>query len=206
LALEVRDDDEESFCDVIASEMLMPRELIEPAFNQAINGSASPSNATVRLARAFNVSTEAMSRRLVEDLGALRGVMLGVRWLDSRQEGEMARQDPSWRLAWWAATPDVMGSLYLPPVSHRPKVSVPFMEEAYLGAASAMSEVPFGTVRLGNLGKIMAQLSRGRQQAATWWIHSNKPEAVQLPLDNARSDPDHLMRRASELVVFWPAN
>jgi len=202
--------DEESFCNLVASEILMPADMVGPHIQKhhPKDIGASPITTIVGLAEVFKVSAGAMARRLVEDLEVLDGIALGCRWLPKvASSNNSTPLGWAWRLSWWAASPAVIGPLYLPAASRRPRVGLMALEEAYLHRAGLGVEIDLKSISLGNLRKILSE-EAGERATAHVWVHPILPSGIQLRSRSsegqAPEDPAVLVRQASEVIAFFP--
>ena len=205
-----RPEEEEAFCNMFASELLMPGDWIFSALEKGSDDARyrCPPIVIQNLAETFQVSRRAMARRLVEDLGVLQGIAMGARWLGAR--GDLS-QGPlgnwTWRLSWAATSPNVADALYLPSAQKRPRLKLPALEDVYKAGVAKCLEVPPGAVRLGNLRKILNEHA-AVGEATCIWILPTRPTGVQLSSEPGEAlrdhDLDHTIRRRYELVMFIP--
>jgi Zn-dependent peptidase ImmA (M78 family) len=202
--------EEEAFCDVFASELVLPRRQLYSVMNQiAARGDVKSPLEYIRiLANDFEVSTEVVGRRMVEDLAILHGALVGLRWLPKSEDTVESWDSWAWRVAWRAISSDLAKVHYFPPVQKRPKARMPLVEDSFSGRRAVHSRIGISMVRFGSLGKALGSLGSAMNQTDVWIIPI-VPEAVQLPLpmeDGSRLDDEEVIRRASEILVFFPLN
>ena len=61
-----------------------------------------------------------------------------------------------WRLSWWAASPQVMEELYLPPVHKRPRMNLSVIEESFQDKKLKLKSLKLTEIKIGNLKKYLA--------------------------------------------------
>jgi len=202
--------DEETFCNLFASEVLMPAHMVQAELKQleSNDDKLSPLDYFERLARKFNVSIEAMTRRLIEDLGLFHGIALGSRWFPGLlSKTKLIATDPAWRLTWWAASPEIITPLYLPFTGKRPKLGLQIAERAYMNRERLNVHLELKDIQLGNLKKI---LQRGDKEltATNVWARASVPKRVPQDSDvNRQSVPsiaDSILREHTEVILFFP--
>jgi len=173
--------DEETFCNIVAAELLMPSQMLIKeigfiGFTVGIN----PLVIIRRLAEKFKVSPEAMARRIIEDLRIIHGILLNARWQKKQDDTEKDEdEDFDWRLCWWAASPGITESLYLPSVKTKPKLKLDILEMAFINDALDHFEVGLQKIKLGNLKKVMATFITDKQNIEIW-INAIRPAGIQI--------------------------
>lgn len=166
-----RTKEEESFCSILASELLMPSEFVKVELIKlnTSDDNISPITLLRRLASIFRVSLEAMTRRVIEDIQLLNGVVLGLRWLPGvLKSASIEPTGPAWRLRWWAASPTIIEPLYLPAVSRRPKLVLDVIEDTFSASKHQKVRLEINTIKLGNLKKILNQALYGLTTVDVW--------------------------------------
>ena len=216
--------EEEHFCNMLAAEVLMPSWMIEDECNKFMVGNEYTSPITLfrQLARTFRVSLEALTRRVVEDLQTYKGIVLSTRWLPSVKSTIInKRSGPTWRLWWWAASPEVSKALYIPPANKRPKLGLDIIEQTFVRGMPISFQIQLANIRFGNLKKALGQVLGNSISTVEVWAHPILPEAVQLrsiieDLDSSTTDEftltklsamdnvDTLARKRAEIILFFP--
>jgi len=203
--------EEEQFCDILASEIVMPSFMIQEEFSKVLrkNPNISPLVILEQLAQTFRVSDEAMARRITEDLNLLHGVILNVRWLPStKQDINSQPNNYDWRLHWWAASLDIVEQLYLPLASKRPKLDMSSLESIYNNRQPAKLNIQISEVKIGNLKKIVTQFNPGLNSLDIW-VYPIIPDGIQLgSVINGKgvTDIEEQTRQQSEINLFFPTN
>jgi Zn-dependent peptidase ImmA (M78 family) len=202
--------DEETFCNLFASEILMPAHMVQAELKQleSNDGKLSPLDYFDRLVRKFNVSIEAMTRRLIEDLELFHGIALGSRWLPGLvSKTKLIATDSAWRLTWWAASPEIITPLYLPFTGKRPKLGLQIAEQAYINRERLNVRLDLKDVQLGNLKKIL----RGEDKeltATNVWVRAYIPKKVtpdsDVSMQSVPSIADSILREHTEVILFFP--
>jgi hypothetical protein len=203
--------DEETFCNLFASEILMPAHMVQAELKQLErndDNKLSPVGYFERLARKFNVSIETMTRRLIEDLELFHGIALGSRWFPGLlSKTKLTATDPAWRLAWWAASPEIITPLYLPFTGKRPKLGLQIAEQAYVNGEHLNVRLDFKDIQLGNLKKILQSGDR-EGTAANVWARAYVPKSVQrgseVNMQSVPSTQDSIIREHTEVILFFP--
>jgi hypothetical protein len=203
--------DEETFCNLFATEILMPAHMVQAELKR-LEGNydkLTPLDYFERLARKFNVSIETMTRRLIEDLELFHGIALGSRWFPgSVSKTKPTPTSPAWRLTWWAATPEIITPLYLPPTSKRPKLGLQIAEQAYQNGKLLDVRLELKDIRLGNLKKILQD--RYRELTTTeCWAHAYVPRRVNqesdVDMQSIVSTANSVLREHAEVILFFPS-
>lgn len=218
--------DEEAFCSILAAELLMPAQMVatELGKQEGWGDLTDPTVVLRRLADLFKVSLEAMTRRIIEDLKAVNGVVMSVRWLTRNQRSDDCEDaEPGWRLWWWAASPQIIEPLFLPPVKGRPRLNLGVIDTAFLNGEPGHFGVALKEIRFGNLRKILRGLLND-SVTIQMWVHPICPKGVQVssitPESEATNAVDkdavafvrgddrpsvrELLRERTEVIIFIP--
>jgi len=124
--------DEQRICDLIASELLMPRNSVLRAVERLESqGRTAPQpDILMSLARTYSVSVPAVARRLVQDLNVWDAVVLCAAWLPKRLDKEKADKQ-TWRAIWGYAPGGYKGELFLPPFTELPRIRLEAAQQAF---------------------------------------------------------------------------
>ncbi len=200
--------DEETFCNMLASEILMPPHMIQAELKrlEGRDQELSPVDYSQRLARRFEVSIETMTRRLIEDLELFHGIALGSRWFPGLvTKSKPVPTGPAWRLAWWAASREVVTPLYLPYPGNRPKLEIELAEQAYLSRGTLNLRLQLKNVQLGNLKRILESENKGADCIDVWALSERRTNpASDTGATSASATPDLSPREYTEIVLFFP--
>ena len=199
--------EEELFCNMVASALLMPHRATAAGW-EALPGEASDASRILIMADRYQVSPNAMARRLIEDLALLWGLAFGVRW-SMRPGADPKDGEWSWRMTWSAAHVSIPDNLFLPSPSRGPRVRLDVVEACYLQRQSLTEKLAISAVRLGNIRQVFGSLPDLSQEIEVQ-VACRIPNGLHLKSPSNGSDIDQptgseLLRRMSELVVFLPA-
>lgn len=198
-------EEEEFFCDVFASELLMPVEAMRNHVERRRDNEAESPAASIRhLAEAFRVSAETAARRLIEDLEILNGIALGARWLPGGGVGGSRRRTPpDWRLAWWAASSELAKDTYLPAASSRPKVRLKSVDGVYRQGRGIWRPTDVTEAGLGNLRAVIRK--KGHDEV-DYSVEPVIPKGIQIRSgveDRHVEDPNDSLKSRSEIIAFF---
>lgn len=124
--------DEERICDLIASELLMPRHSVLRAIERLDSqGKREPRpEVLMSLAQTFFVSVPTMARRLVQELDVWDAIVLSAVWLPKTPD-EKQTDSFTWRAIWGYAPPRYKTELFLPPFKKLPRVRFAAAQDAF---------------------------------------------------------------------------
>jgi len=154
--------DEQRICDLIASELIMPRGWLLRGMEQVDRRRerAPHPDVLMSLARTYFVSVPAMARRLVQELNVWDVVVLCAAWLPKRHDEQRA-SSWAWRAIWGYAPAQYKGVLFLPPFTELPRIRFQAAQEALerlLQHKTPNPEPytePLSRFSLGNLAKVL---------------------------------------------------
>jgi Zn-dependent peptidase ImmA (M78 family) len=181
-------EDEERLCDIAASEILMPETLIK----QLIKYIPKPGDSNfslqifLNLLKKFNVSADAMARRLCEDLNIWNSIIMGSRWLSKNSSSINSEftDSPKWRLEWYYAPKEIRKQLYIPSINTHPRMRFKIIEEAYQLKKPTINSEPISNFKLGNLSKVIKQIAKTKTEHRIYAtpISMRRTESSQLTL------------------------
>ena len=192
--------DEERLCDIFASELLMPEEMIRRFLPDHTQQSLS---VVIQLSKKFKVTYEALSRRLIEDLAAWDAIVIGVSWsakeLPSGKGSSMKESNTNkWRLLWSSLPTRLRGTLYVPSARNHPSIGQVLAEEAFAkGCVTGRADQY--KLGLGNFDKLISN-SRGSERAVLEAV-AIKPKALQFSHGGDPLDLETELRRRTEILV-----
>lgn len=145
--------DEERLCDIFASELLMPEEMVRNLFYV---GKEPSLNLLVDLCRKFQVSYEAMSHRLIGDLQIWDAIVMGISWLPKMNmlSQENVRTE-KWRLSWSSVPPRLSNALYIPSSRNRPSFNQALGERIFAEDRLSGKAINY-KLKLGGLDKFVS--------------------------------------------------
>lgn len=202
---DVKPDEEEVFCNMVAAELLMPTNLVLERFRKASQNQTNQIKLIRIMASTFRVSIETMSRRIIEELNLLKGIILACRWLPKPADSEKPEQLFDWRLTWWTATRDLFETLYIPPSTKGPRIRIDNIEEAFNSKSGGQYSIDWTAINFGNLKQVLHEVSENEE--INVWIYPIIAEQVQLFDERDIRFPqsyDDRLRKACDMVLFFP--
>jgi len=198
-------DEEETFCNLLAAELLMPSNMIFKHVKKYTNEpDVNPLQLIRNMAQKFRVSIEAMSRRLIEDLGLLHGILLAGRWLPKPHQINDNNNNYGWRLTWFTASPNIYENLYVPPVNKGPRLKFKEIESVFALRSPRLVTIDYRRIRFGNLKTILE--NQNIHNPMDIWIYPVISEKVQL-FDESdikiAQDIDLRLRKSCEMLLFF---
>jgi len=207
--------DEERFCDLFAAELLMPAQFVS---NEALTACSQPpycpsTEALIKIAKKFNVSTRVAARRLIRDLAIWDAIALCCQWLNRPTSRDVKSRD-NW--AWrgiWGYKPERYGkNLYLPPFRNLPRIHLDALNDTYekyfrKGTPSTKQyKEPISNLKLGNLDTFLRHQGYTKEYTVSVsWINLDRDSWDSYIDDHFFSSGDSTdMKGSCRILVIIP--
>jgi hypothetical protein len=168
--------DEQRICDLIASELLMPRNSVLRVVErlESEGWRVSPPEMLMSLARTYSVSVPVVVRRLVQELSIWDALVVCAVWLPKRS-GKKQADSQTWRAIWGYAPAKYKGQLFLPPFTELPRIRLEAVQQAFQHLLEHRQPhrepylEPISKFSLGNLAKVLRSRT---PQAETYPVYA----------------------------------
>jgi len=227
----------EQTCDKIAAEILMPQDMVfqylksKYKIGDNIDLDTLP-EILVDLFVVFDVSPGVAARRIVDDLGLCKVLILGIGWrnktyknqedprgsIDAKKTGfsiklyerkrGIEEGEHHWRLEWYARPKWVSEKLYLP-LTGNPKIRLKVVEKLFKSSESIKkisTTEPLTSFSLGNLTKNLREIFPGKEEYKILAYIYKKKTTKNLSLLNEQPplNDDLVSRRDTRIMACIP--